>query len=204
MDDLGFVRTCLRGDKEAWDEFVDRYSVLIYNYIHSVFKNKSYPQDCDTVNDIYQEIFLCLVRDNFRKLRQFKAKNGCSLASWLRTITINFTLDYLRRERKVSVSSLDEKVAFSDRFSLKDIISHNSKLAQEIILDEERIAYLSNCIGGLSEEEKYFLQMHIYCGMSLEDLRGTLGISRAAVDMRKNRILKKLRNCFREKGLAVI
>ena len=38
MDDLEFAQCCANSDKLAWDEFVEWYSRLIYNYIHSVFK----------------------------------------------------------------------------------------------------------------------------------------------------------------------
>ena len=108
MDDLEFVQRCVSSDKPAWDEFVERYSRLIYNYIHSVFRIKGINlSHQDNINDIFQSILLSLVKDNFKKLKSFRGKNGCTLASWLRQVTINFTLDYLR-SLKTDIS-LDEE-----------------------------------------------------------------------------------------------
>ena len=96
MDDLEFVHRCASGDKQSWDEFVDRYSRLIYSYILSILNIKSRILPQDNINDIFQEIIYSLIKDNFKKLKSFKARNACSLASWLRQVTINCTIDYLR------------------------------------------------------------------------------------------------------------
>ena len=81
MKEREFIRSCLRHDKAAWDEFVDRYSRLIFNYIYGVFRIKGVNFTPDTVEELFQEIFLSLLKDNFKKLRQFKGKNKASLAS---------------------------------------------------------------------------------------------------------------------------
>ncbi len=201
MDEQEFIQRCLRQDKATWDEFVNRYSRLIYNYIHSIFRIKGISPSSDTVYDLFQEIFLSLIKDNFHKLRQFKGKNNASLASWLRIITINFCLDYLKKEKKLSLS-LEED--FGDEgFSLKDILADQRILADRLLTDQERVRHLSECIDNLSSEDKYFLEMHIYQGINLRDLKVTLGISRSAIDMRKSRLIQKLRDCFKDKGFQL-
>ena len=201
MDEQEFIQRCLRQDKAAWDEFVDRYSRLIYNYIYSVFKIKGESIPSDVVNELFQEIFLSLIKDDFQKLRQFKGKNNASLASWLRIITINFCLDYLKKETKPSLS-LEEDLD-SEGFSLKDILADRRILADGLLNDQERLQFLSECIDSLSSQDKYFLEMHIYQGINLGDLQVSLGIYRCAVDMRKSRLIEKLRDCFKDKGFRL-
>ena len=201
MDEQEFIQRCLRQDKAAWDEFVDRYSRLIYNYIYSVFKIKGISIPSDIVDELFQEIFLSLIKDDFQKLRQFKGKNNASLASWLRIITINFCLDYLKKETKPSLS-LEEDLD-SEGFSLKDILADRRILADGLLNDQERLQFLSECIDSLSSQDKYFLEMHIYQGINLGDLQVSLGISRSAVDMRKSRLIQKLRDCFKDKGFRL-
>lgn len=201
MDEQEFIQRCLRQDKAAWDEFVDRYSRLIYNYIYSVFKIKGESIPLDVVNELFQEIFLSLIKDDFQKLRQFKGKNNASLASWLRIITINFCLDYLKKEKKPSLS-LEEDLD-SEGFSLKDILADRRILADELLNDQERLQFLSECIDSLSSQDKYFLEMHIYQGINLGDLQVNLGISRSAVDMRKSRLIQRLKDCFKDKGFRL-
>jgi len=61
--DKKLIGACLNVEKPAWDAFVNM------------------------VEDLFQDFFLSLIRDEFRKSCQFKGKQGASLASWLRDFT---------------------------------------------------------------------------------------------------------------------
>jgi len=200
MDDLVFVQRCVKGDKRAWDEFVEKYSSLIYNYIHSVSRAKGHTFTQENIQDIFQEIFLSLVKDNFRKLSSFKAKNGCSLASWLRQVTINTAIDYIRKLR--SDISIDEEI--DDNFNLLEILSSDSPSAADTLSEDEKLGSLKDCIDKLTIDDKYFLELHIHRNLSLEELKAHLKVSRGAIDMRKSRIVERLKECFKGKGFAII
>lgn len=201
MNDTELLQRCLRADKEAWNQFVDTYSRLVYNYIYCTFKIKgtNLPEQ-DRVSDIFQEIFLSLVKDNFRKLRSFRGRNGCSLASWLRQVVINATLDYMRRERLIDFA---RELDGEDSDSLSDILTNEFSSADSKAEVKEKFSGLTDCIQGLDTDEKYFLELHISMGLSLEELREHLKITRGAIDMRKARIVNRLKDCFRNKGLLV-
>jgi RNA polymerase sigma factor (sigma-70 family) len=199
MDDLGFVQRCVKGEKKAWDEFVDKYSSLIYNYIHSVLKLKGSTFSQDIINDIFQDILLSLVKDNFRKLGSFKARNKCSLATWLRQVTVNYTIDYIRKI-KPTVSIDEETVGDS---SLLELLPSDSPLVSDTLSREEKYDSLKDCIDKLGMEDKFFLELHINRGLSPEELKTFFKISRAAIDMRKSRIIVRLRECFKGKGFIL-
>lgn len=200
MNDLEFVRRCTKGDKQTLAEFVDKYSRLIYSYIHKVFEIKGANQlNQDHINDLFHEIFVSLLKDNFKKLRSFKAKNGCSLASWLKAVVVNFTIDYIRRYNPVL--SLDEET--DDKFSLKDILIDNSGSVLDKLSIEERVTHLKDCIQELDTDDKYFLELHLNRGMELKELKKIFRLSRPAIDMRKSRIINRLRDCFKSKGFAL-
>jgi RNA polymerase sigma-70 factor (ECF subfamily) len=199
MDDLEFVQSCVKGDSSSWNEFLSRYSRLIYNYIHSVIKSKGYPYSPEEIQDIFQELFASLIQDNYKKLRSFKAKNGCSLASWLRQVTINFTLDYTRKAKPVL--SLDAEI--NEESSLQDILADGSEPIPDKLSLEEKLNSLKDCISKLNSDDKYFLELHINQGVKLEALIGTLKMSRGAIDMQKARITERLRECFKNKGFML-
>jgi len=199
MNDLEFVHKCVKGDKRAWSEFVEKYSSLIYNYIHSVLKIKGLTFAQENINDLFQEIFLSLVKDNFKKLSSFQARNGSSLASWLRQVTVNFTIDYIRRLKPTI--SIDEEA--EDGFSLADILTFNSAPVTDALNKEEELAHLKDCIDRLNIDDKYFLELHFNRGLELEDLKDHFKISRPAVDMCKSRIVTRLRECFKSKGFIL-
>mgnify|MGYP001595754270 CR=1 FL=1 len=196
MNDLEFVRKCVKGDKRTWNEFVEKYSSLIYNYIHSVLKIKGRTFTQDNINDLFQEIFLSLAKDNFKKLSSFQARNGCSLASWLRQVTVNFTIDYVRKLKPVL--SIDEEN--DDGSSLIEILASDSPSVTDTLGQEEKLTHLKDCIDRLGIDDKYFLELHIHRGVGLEELKAYLRISRQAIDMRKSRIVERLRACFKSKG----
>ncbi|MDD5060255.1 MAG: sigma-70 family RNA polymerase sigma factor [Candidatus Omnitrophica bacterium] len=196
MDDLRFVQSCLKGNKQAWSEFISRYSRLIYNYIYSTLAVKGSSIPKEQVEDVFQEIFQALIKDNYRKLATYKGKNGCSLASWLRQVTINFTIDYLRKLRPIlSIEAENEEGQ-----SLSDTLKDLSPNAAEFFQDQSKRQTLEECIALLKSDEQFFLELFLNQGLNLDEIRDYLKINRGAVDMRKARILQKLQACFKKKG----
>lgn len=199
MTDLEFVQRCVKGERKAWDEFLNKYSRLIYNYIYNVLNSKTHPFNQDDVRDIFQEILCELIKDDFRKLKSFKGKNGSSLASWLRQVTINFTIDYTRKF-KPAVSLEEDN---EDGLNLKEILKDSSVRAPDLLTLEEKLNSLKDCIENLEVDDKYFLELTMNRGLSLEELKVHFKISRGAIDMRKSRIIERLKDCFKRKGFRL-
>jgi len=196
MDDLQFIRTCANLDPASWDEFLTRYSRLIYTYIHRVTVNlHGLRRDDPFIEDTFQGLLHSLIDDHARKLRSFKGLNNCSFASWLRMVTINYTLSCLRKSR--ATIPLDEE---HDGVSLKDIIADEHSLQDETSIYREHAHKLKECIKRLDKDDKLFVQLHVGKGLTLEAVRQVFRISRTAVDMRKLRLVARLRECFKSKG----
>ena len=199
MGDLEFIQRCVKGDGQSWDEFLKRYSRLIFNYIHNTLNAKGFIPTQGHAEDIFQGVFQSLIDDNYRKLKSFEARNGCSLASWLRQVTINFTIDYLRKVKPaVSMDAQD-----NEGLTLKDILPDHSSPAPETLNFTEKLNTLKECIEKLEKQDKYFLELHINRGLRLETLKEHFRVSRGAIDMQKFRIIGRLRDCFKTKGFTI-
>lgn len=199
MQDLEFVRKIASGDRYSCEEFLNKYSRLIYNYILNTINSSNSPSLQSCVQDIFHDLFCCLMEDDFRKLKSFRAKNGCSLASWLRQVTINFTIDYLRRLKpSVSIDAQNQ-----EGLSLKDSLEADSLNSPEILVAEEKAQSLKECIKALDADDKFFIELHINKGIKLNELKEMLGVSRGVIDMTKLRIIAKLRECFKTKGFVL-
>ncbi len=196
MDDLDFIQSCCNGDKHSWDEFLARYSRLIYCYILFVLRkgNPAITDDC--AGDIFNGIICLLIENDFRKLKSFKAKNGSSFATWLRVVTIHFTIDYLRK-LKPGISLEEEN---EQGLSLKDLIPDRKEPAIESAHKADMLQHLQECLELLDDDEEYFLELHINQGVKLGLLKDYFEVSRGAIDMQKSRIIAKLRDCFKKKG----
>jgi RNA polymerase sigma-70 factor, ECF subfamily len=197
MDDLDFARKCAQADKSAWKEFLQKYSRLIYSYIHNIIRIKGYVLDPSVTEEIFNEIISLLIKEDFKKLKTYHGKNNATLATWLRQVTINFCLDYLRKEKPAMVS-IDAPV--KDELSLSEIIPCRSQSAAEELIQKEKSEQLTDCIQKLTLDDKLFLELKLRWEFSLEELKDFFGISRAATDMRHSRIIQRLRDCFKEKG----
>lgn len=196
MDDREFVLKCVRGNRKAQDEFLNKYSRLIYNYIHSALRAKGLPDTQETVADLFQEVILSLFKDNYRKLRSFQGKNGCSLASWLRLVAVNHTRDYAKK-KKPTVSLEQES---EDNLILKDIIVSDAQPVSQVLVRKEELVSLGECIDALNTDDKYFLELHFNRELDFEELMSHFSATRGTIDMRKSRIIEKLRQCFKNKG----
>lgn len=95
---------CLNGDKAAWDAFVLQYSSLVHHTIKKTLIFRHTEISSDLVDDLFQEVFLSLVKDDFFQLRRFRGDRGCTLASWLRMIAARRTIDHLRKIKQTSES----------------------------------------------------------------------------------------------------
>ena len=198
MEDLKFVRRCLSKDRRAWDEFIQRFSGLIYSYILGVFKSRtSHHFKANNIEDAFQDFFIYIRKNNCKKLRTFQGRNGCTLASWLRQVVIHFSLDYIRGFR--GHLSLDQ--AYNGEGNIKDTIFDQSGSIRDKMIKQERITRLKKCIQALDRDQRLFLELHLNKGVAVDKLAKLFRVSRGALDMRKARIIGVLRRRLKEMNL---
>ena len=199
MTDLEFVQNCCSHEKKCWNEFNQRYSRLIYSYINRIFRLKGVSLTGDLSDDICHEIFVVLSENNFKRLSSFKAKNGCSLATWLRQVTVNYCLSYIRKMKPLI--SLEEER--ESGLTLKDTLKSSTKSSPEIIHEKEALKSLDECVNKLEDKDRHFVDLFYRQNRTFEDLGRLFNVSRPSIDMRKFRIIAKLKDCFRLKGFAL-
>jgi len=86
----------LNGDSAAWGGFVRRYGGLIVAAVRGIAPN---PGD---IEDLTQEVFVRLCKDNFRLLRSYDPARA-ALSTWLTIVARSTARDALRRRRLDSV-----------------------------------------------------------------------------------------------------
>ena len=88
--------TLLRGEKAAWDAFVRRYGGLVVAAVRGVAMAQA------EVEDLTQEVFVRLCKDDFRLLRNYDPERA-SLSTWLTIVARSTARDGLRRRRAETV-----------------------------------------------------------------------------------------------------
>lgn len=92
----GDLEELLRGEKEAWGRFVRRYAGLVVAAVRGVAR------DAGEVEDLTQEVFLRLCKDDFRLLRGYDPARA-GLSTWITIVARSTARDAMRRYRPVSV-----------------------------------------------------------------------------------------------------
>lgn len=90
------IRSCIAGQREAWEEFILRYDRFIAGV---VFRTAEYwgVAFSESLKDMAQDIYAKLCENNCYLLRQFEARHEGSIYGYLKAITANEVHDRLRR-----------------------------------------------------------------------------------------------------------
>lgn len=196
MDDKKLIQDCIKQDKKSWDLFVERYSKLIYSTLHHVLGEKGFTDKKDIVDELFNETFVALMKDNAKKLQQFQGR--CSLASWIRLITTNVAIDYLRR-LKPTVTSLDDDP--EEGPSLADVIAdEKTQGIRETLSGEEEKEIFSMVFKELDVKDQLLLRLLFIDETSSEEAAEIMGLTKEAIYMRKSRLINELKRLIGQKS----
>lgn len=188
LPDRELFRHCAEGSAEAWDFFVEKYSKLVYNAIHATLRKYSSDALREDREDIYGQIFLSLLEDDCRRLRQFRGDRNSTAASWLRVIAMNTTINYISRTKKHS--SLDDWCETGAMVLPRTEPPGPS--VPELLNDAQEMKILKLLIERLDTEDKLIVRYHM-AGLSSREIGRILHKSNNAVDSKLSRIRKKLK-----------
>jgi RNA polymerase sigma factor (sigma-70 family) len=162
----------LRGEKAAWDAFVRRYGGLVVAAVRGVAMAQ--PE----VEDLTQEVFVRLCKDDFRLLRTYDPERA-SLSTWITIVARSTARDGLRRRRAETVPL--------------DAVPE-AQLAIEPVLPVEKLK-LPEAL--LSPRQREILAMLYDREMDVAEIARALGIDPQTVRSAHHKAMVKLRAHFR-------
>jgi RNA polymerase sigma-70 factor (ECF subfamily) len=170
----GDLDALLRGEKGAWEAFVRRYAGLIVAAVRGVAREAA------EVEDLAQEVFLRLCKDDFRLLRGYDPARA-GLSTWITIVARSTARDAMRRHRPVlmPIDAVPE-----------------SRLAVDPIEPAERLK-LPEAL--LSPRQREILTMLYDREMEVAEIANTLGIDPQTVRSAHHKAMVKLRAHFKAK-----
>jgi RNA polymerase sigma factor (sigma-70 family) len=174
------ITGCLKKDKAVWDAFVLQYSSLVYHTIKKTFALYHAGVSPEAIEDLHQEFFLSILRDDCKKLRQFKGDRGCSLASWLRLVATRLTIDFLRQQKTPSREATD-------------FLSLDQRDLSSVRAEGERERLLLQTLQTLLPRDRLLVDLFFRQSLPTEEIASILRTSVGAVYTQKSRLLDKLR-----------
>ena len=175
MDDL--LNQCVAGDHSAWSAFVERYARVICSAVQHVLTNRVSDRRDDLIQDMTQDVFVRLVKDDFRLLRSFDPTRA-SLVTYLTIIARSTTIDNLRRKQLNCIPL--------DRQPEPTVESNEPRNAPDIDIPP----------GLLSKRQKLVLHLLFDREMDVAEAAKTLGIDPQTIRSTKYKAILKLRAYF--------
>ena len=171
---------------------------LVNIYQKNVIKTAYYfVANMEDAEDLSQEVFLEILKSISRY------KKNASLYTWIYRITVNKSLDHLRRQKKRNIL---QTVGSFVRISSDGIKGDDNKLAAMDTRNEdnENRKILDNAVNSLPENQKIAFILNKYEEMTYKEIAEIMDLSLSSVESLIHRaklnLQKKLLNYFSEYG----
>jgi RNA polymerase sigma factor, sigma-70 family len=176
---LLILQEALNGDTQAWELLFSQLWPIVNGVVVSITKNNVYST---TVEDISQNVFVLLTKDNAKRLRQYNPDRGI-LENYVARIAHNCAIDYLRSNakhlRNVDLSSFPDPITESDS-------------VLPMLEEWEMIAALAT----LTARERQVIDLVFKQNLETSTAAKAMNVSRETVRSEKSHALQKLRKFF--------
>jgi len=188
------LKKCISGDQRAQAEFVKHFSDPIYKWIQFTLKARHIPYSRQDLEDLHNTVFVKLFEKRCKKLRQYKGKNGCSVFSWIRLITIRMVIDYIRSKHRDVIDRSDT------HYTLENIpdLSEDEVGPLHLMEKAEQAHRLRKAMRALQSRDRLFLKLHCLQGLSIPKVAGILKISENNAYSLKHRGIQRLKKVILE------
>lgn len=194
MDDFELINRVLSGEKRAWNFFVEKYANLIYSAIICTFHQYGRKAGPETLADLYQDVFVKLIKDNCKALRAFQGRNKCKLSTYLREIAKNTTIDYLRRPKTEDPD--DDHNLPADHKTREFISELSDESVKDLIKKLDAKIIIQRLMDGLPDKRKKLCQLYYFEEMEPKEVAKELEISVDIFYSEKSRTLKNLNQLY--------
>ena len=185
MDEEALIQSAREGDREALRILYDQNKQRIFAFAYQYTKNS------EDAEDILQETFI----KAFRSLPKFNTQDGSRFSPWLYRISINCSLDYLRRNKKRK-----EKNSLIGRDYLENISPENDqsdpvKRRQK----EETREKIDQILHKLSGQQRMVFVLKHYQQLTIKEIAECMNITEGGVKKQLFRAVSTIRESL--KGL---
>ena len=174
FSDEQLVALYLKGDGQALNFLIKRYLTPVYNFAYN------YVKDAAVAEDMTQEVFVKVWKKIKKYDSRYKFKN------WLYTIAKNTCLDYLKKNKAVNFSALNQ---VDDSLLFEELIKETALSPQAELEVAQQSATINLAINKLPEKYKQTVKLHYLSGFKFREIADELKESMETIKSRNRRAL---------------
>jgi RNA polymerase sigma-70 factor (ECF subfamily) len=170
-DERQLVERAQAGDRDAFQELVERYQRKVYSICYGMLKNQQ-----DSL-DVSQDVFIKV----FRYLENFN--HSSSFYTWLYRITVNKCIDFIRKQKRRSEIDYDDAIGRSGEIEGDENILPSTLGIQpdRVYARKELREKMLEALDTLSEKHRTILILREVEGLAYEEIADVLGVSKGTV-----------------------
>ncbi|SHJ88026.1 RNA polymerase sigma factor [Tepidibacter formicigenes] len=175
------IKKCINGDIDAFEELIKKHKQKAYNIALGMLKN---PEDA---MDVSQEAFIKV----YKYIKNFNQKS--SFSTWLYRIVMNTCLDFIKKNEKNKVYSINEAINNREK-EIKDDYNNPEYVLDRKIQSEE----IHKAIEQLSPVLKTAITLRDIQGFSYDEIANITNCSLGTVKSRIKRARDNLKKIIKE------
>lgn len=186
IDELVLAHTCAAGSERAWEVFLTRYRVKLYDAAYGMVRDEARAREL--ADSLYGALYGMETRGGKRTSKLAHYTGRGSLEGWLRAVLAQEHVNSYRRTRREV--SLEEKTEEGVQFAASN--------PQPAGCDVRLVAATDEVLTGLSAEERFILAAYYLDGRRLAEIGRMLGVHESTVSRKLERVAASVRNAIVE------
>ncbi len=184
--DRALVQQCLSGSRQAWDEFYNRFWLLVSKAVHT----KTHCKDSD-VQDLVQSVFLAL----YTSLKTYEYQYPLSRFVWI--VSERVCIDEFRRRTAAKRDSVTVPLSLHDGDDDAAVMvpSHLDNQEQQLA-DAEVKQVLMAVFKRLGEKCRQLIRLRYLQELSFKEIAALLGTKEKTLAVQAGRCLQNLKDLY--------
>jgi RNA polymerase sigma-70 factor, ECF subfamily len=187
LEELVLARACAAGNERAWEIFLTRYRVTLYEAAYKIAREESAAREL--ADSLYAELYGVSERGQERasKLRYYQGRG--SLHGWLRTVVAQEYINRYRSTRRET--SLDAALEDGRQFKAHE--------ADPAVTDSRAESAAAAELAELEPEERFLLAAYYLDRRTLAEIAKLQGVHESTISRKLERTTSGLRKRIRKR-----
>jgi RNA polymerase sigma-70 factor (ECF subfamily) len=182
VEDLALARGCALGNDHAWEIFLMRFRVKLYDVAGQITREGANSREL--ADSLYADLYGTASRDGQRVSKLASYTGRGSLEGWLRTVMAQEYINRYRRQRRLV--SLEEKEEEGTHFVAPD-------QAPSADVDPRVQSATDAALAAISAEDRFLLASYYLDGRKLAEIARLLHVHESTISRKLDKLAKSLR-----------